>query len=78
MQDVCSNCHATGWIENFYRQYENTVDLYNEKFAKPAKAIMDKLYAPISSRRPRSMKRSNGPTMSSGIIRGAGLGWAQQ
>src|ERR1039457_1454293 len=45
MQDVCSNCHAAGWVENFYKQYENTVDLYNEKFAKPAKAIMDKLYA---------------------------------
>ena len=44
MQDVCSNCHATGWVENFYKQYKNTVDLYNEKFAKPAKAIMDKLY----------------------------------
>jgi len=45
MQDVCSNCHAAGWVENFYKQYDNTVDLYNEKFAKPAKAIMDKLYA---------------------------------
>ena len=45
MQDVCSNCHATGWINNFYAQYEATVDLYNEKFAKPAKSIMDKLYA---------------------------------
>lgn len=45
MQDVCSNCHATGWVENFYKQYENTVDLYNEKFAKPAKSIMDKLRA---------------------------------
>ncbi len=45
MQDVCSNCHAQGWIDNFYKQYEGTVDLYNEKFAKPAKAIMDKLYA---------------------------------
>ena len=45
MQDVCSNCHATGWVENFYKQYDNTVDLYNEKFAKPAKSVMDKLYA---------------------------------
>jgi hypothetical protein len=45
MQDVCSNCHATGWIENFYKQYDLTVDLYNEKFARPAKAIMDKLHA---------------------------------
>ena len=45
MKDVCSNCHATGWVENFYRQYDLTVDLYNEKFGKPAKAVMDKLYA---------------------------------
>jgi hypothetical protein len=45
MQDVCANCHATGWVENFYKQYDLTVDLYNEKFAKPARAIMDKLYA---------------------------------
>jgi hydroxylamine dehydrogenase len=45
MQEVCSNCHAAGWVENFYTQYDNTVDLYNEKFAKPAKVIMEKLYA---------------------------------
>jgi hydroxylamine dehydrogenase len=45
MQDVCSNCHATGWVENFYVQYESTIDLYNEKFAKPAKGIMDTLRA---------------------------------
>ena len=45
MQDVCSNCHASGWVGNFYQQYDNTIDLYNEKFAKPAKSIMDKLYA---------------------------------
>ena len=45
MKDVCSNCHATGWIDNFYKQYDLTVDLYNEKFARPAKAIMDKLHA---------------------------------
>jgi hydroxylamine dehydrogenase len=44
MMDVCSNCHSTGWIDNYYAQYEGTVDLYNEKFAKPAKLIMDKLY----------------------------------
>jgi hypothetical protein len=45
MQEVCSNCHAAGWVENFYKQYDNTVDLYNEKFARPAKSIMEKLYA---------------------------------
>ncbi len=45
MKDVCSTCHATGWVENFYAQYEGAVELYNEKFAKPAKGIMDRLYA---------------------------------
>lgn len=45
MQEVCSNCHAAGWVDNFYKQYDNTVDLYNEKFAKPAKSIMEKLVA---------------------------------
>ena len=45
MKDVCSNCHATGWVENFYKQHDLTVDLYNEKFAKPARAIVEKLYA---------------------------------
>jgi hydroxylamine dehydrogenase len=32
-------------VENFYKQYDNTIDLYNQKFAKPAKSVMDKLYA---------------------------------
>lgn len=45
MQEVCSNCHAAGWVENFYKQYDNAVELYNEKFARPAKAIMERLYA---------------------------------
>ncbi len=45
MQDVCSACHQTSWVENFYTQYDATIDLYNEKFAKPAQEIMDKLYA---------------------------------
>ncbi|MBZ5559941.1 MAG: hypothetical protein LAO77_21995 [Acidobacteriia bacterium] len=45
MKDVCSSCHATGWVDNFYTQYEGTIDLYNEKFAKPAEAIMDALSA---------------------------------
>jgi len=45
MKDVCSNCHAAGWVANFYKQYDLTVDLYNEKFAKPAKGVMDEFYA---------------------------------
>ncbi len=43
MQDVCLNCHATGLVENFYRQYDDTVNLYNSKYGEPAAAIMKKL-----------------------------------
>jgi hypothetical protein len=45
MQDVCSSCHAAGCIDNFYKQYDATVELYNDKFGEPAKAIMDRLRA---------------------------------
>jgi hydroxylamine dehydrogenase len=44
MQDVCSNCHAGGQVSDFYRQFDNLVELYNQKFAKPATGIMDELY----------------------------------
>jgi hypothetical protein len=44
MQDVCSSCHAGGMVLGFYKQFDDLVDLYNEKFAKPATAIMDELY----------------------------------
>lgn len=43
MQDVCAGCHATGFITGFYRQFDDLVDLYNEKFARPATAIMVEL-----------------------------------
>ena len=36
MQDVCSSCHSTGWIDNWYKQYDNLIETYNEKFARPA------------------------------------------
>jgi len=36
MQDVCSNCHSQGWVDNWYEQYDNLITLYNEKFAIPA------------------------------------------
>ncbi len=44
MQDVCSQCHASGQVTGFYAQFDKAVDLYNEKFAKPATAIMNELY----------------------------------
>lgn len=46
MKDVCSSCHASPFVEGFYKQFDNLVDLYNSKFAKPAteirKALIEK------------------------------------
>lgn len=43
MKDVCLNCHGPDFIDAFYKQYDQAIDLYNEKFAKPAKRIMEAL-----------------------------------
>lgn len=40
MKDVCTNCHATGWVDGFYTQYDGMVDLYDRKFAQPGLALM--------------------------------------
>lgn len=40
MKDVCSACHTKRFIEGHFVQFDATVRLYNEKFAKPAGAIM--------------------------------------
>ncbi len=44
MQDVCSHCHTPSYVEAFYKQYDDFVMLYNEKFGKPGKAIMGALW----------------------------------
>lgn len=43
MQDVCLACHNPNYIEGFYKQYDSGIELYNEKFAKPAGLIMKRL-----------------------------------
>lgn len=43
MKGVCSHCHTPDYVNSFYRQYDDLVILYNEKFAKPGKAIVDAL-----------------------------------
>ena len=35
MKDVCAACHAVNFVDNFYKQYEAELALYNDKFAKP-------------------------------------------
>jgi len=39
MQDVCNSCHSGNFVEGFYIQLAEFVDLYNTKFAIPAKEI---------------------------------------
>lgn len=43
MKEVCSHCHTSDYVNLFYKQYDDFVALYNEKFAKPGKLIMDTL-----------------------------------
>ncbi|MBK1724078.1 multiheme c-type cytochrome [Thiocystis violacea] len=43
MEAVCFGCHSTSVIEGHYKQFDDVVDLYNEKFAKPIAAVMDEL-----------------------------------
>jgi hypothetical protein len=45
MKGVCLNCHNDTYVDNFYKQFDDLVTLYNEKFAIPAKQFMDELLA---------------------------------
>jgi len=36
MQQVCGSCHASNWVENWYQQFDNMINLYNTKFGGPA------------------------------------------
>ncbi len=40
MKEVCSVCHTNDYVNGFYKQYDDFVVLYNEKFAKPGQAII--------------------------------------
>jgi len=40
MRAVCAHCHTPDYITSFYKQYDDLVHLFNEKFAKPGTAIM--------------------------------------
>ena len=40
MKNVCLNCHTPNYVNAFYKQYDDFVINYNEKFAKPGQKIM--------------------------------------
>lgn len=43
MKDVCVQCHGEFTVGNFYSQFDDFVELYNNKFAIPATQIRQKL-----------------------------------
>ncbi|HKA37903.1 MAG TPA: multiheme c-type cytochrome [Thermoanaerobaculia bacterium] len=43
MKEVCGHCHGSAFVDSFYRSFDDTVDLWNTKFAQPAQSIMDAL-----------------------------------
>ena len=45
MQAVCQSCHNRTYTDNFYKQFDDLVVLYNDKFARPAQKLMDELAA---------------------------------
>jgi hypothetical protein len=40
MEDVCSTCHGSVWVDGHFYQFDAAVNLYDEKFAKPATEII--------------------------------------
>jgi len=45
MTKTCLECHSKNFANNAMLQFDNVVELYNEKYGKPAQAIMQELYA---------------------------------
>jgi len=43
MKTVCATCHTSRTVDGHYKQFDDLVDLYNEKYAKPIAAIMKEL-----------------------------------
>lgn len=43
MKQVCHHCHTPAYVNAFYKQYDDFVILYNEKFGKPGTSIMKAL-----------------------------------
>ena len=43
MHEICLQCHEKSFVDGAYAQFDGVVELYNDKFAKPAKAIIAEL-----------------------------------
>ena len=54
MKDVCAACHGPDFVDGHYAQMDGVVNLYNEKFAKPAADIMKQVKAKGLMKNPAS------------------------
>ncbi len=45
MAAICMQCHSKLWVENYYDRFDQVVKEYNEVYFKPAKKVLDELYA---------------------------------
>lgn len=45
MKAVCLQCHADVWVDSHYARLDQVVKEYNEVYFKPAKKMLDDLYA---------------------------------
>jgi len=43
MKDVCLHCHTPDYVNGFYKQYDDLIVLFNEKFSKPGQMLMNTL-----------------------------------
>jgi len=43
MKDVCLHCHTPDYVNGFYKQYDDLVVLFNEKFSRPGQMLMKTL-----------------------------------
>jgi len=43
MKSVCLSCHGRNIVDNFYEQFDAVVELFNDKFAIPAKKLVGAL-----------------------------------
>jgi hypothetical protein len=43
MKDTCNECHAPDFVEAFYVTFDDSIEMYNDKFAIPAQNVMTAL-----------------------------------
>lgn len=45
MKAICIQCHSQTWVNGHYSDLDKAVENYNENYFKPAKKVLDELYA---------------------------------